>query len=132
MHDTWAAEAFKQKPMFGDAKNVSQASAFRGALSCVQIFSVGLKPEEIHFQKDCHLAGEDRVKRECPGEAVLYEGKCFDVSIDFRSFEDAELACLPAVGESGAYDSRMIWSETRHVLDFVQTVVYDTISETIS
>jgi len=75
------------------------------------------------------LAGENRIKNECPGDSILYEDKCYEISIDFADFEDSELNCLPELGENGAYDKRMIWSDSKNVFDFIQTVVFDRIRE---
>ncbi len=77
----------------------------------------------ILYQKDCHWAGEERNSGPCPEGSYFYFDRCYEIGLKSMKFHEAEVACLPDVGEEGRYDSRLVYSDQHHVLDYLSVLI---------
>ncbi len=97
---------------------------FDGFLSCVQMFSEALDPATIHWKKYCpDMDQKEEVLREpCNPGHHFYDGQCYWISKEEKTYREAEVACLPK--EFDSYRSQLMWTDNpkiwHHIAHLVQ------------
>jgi hypothetical protein len=94
----------------------------------LQIFGgAALNAAQAKHFSDCPRAEgvTQKTKNFCPEHYDYYHSMCYKVSGNRLPFVEAEMECMPPTDATGRYASRLMWTEKRHVLAFVQRLVKD-------
>ena len=81
-----------------------------------------------HFQ-NCHHAAQYIAANSCPSGYEFYEDTCYKVGLTVVSFEEAEITCLPDPGESGLYQSELMWTTEQHHYEYIGRIVKEKTGE---
>lgn len=112
--------------LFGASRLGTPALAFKGSLSCIQVYSQAFTPSQVHYTKNCSYAADSYQNQEplCPSDWINYKDHCYWVPSTKMTFSEAAVHCAGL--SEFTQKANLVWNLNKLHFDFMSRVVNDT------
>ncbi|XP_059089354.1 uncharacterized protein LOC131885346 [Tigriopus californicus] len=109
--------------LFGSSRSDPSGLAFKGSISCLQVYDQAFTPPQVHFTKNCSYAAGSYQNQEplCPSGWTSFHDHCYWVSLTKMTFSEASVYCAGA--SEFTQTAHLIWNLDKLHMDHASRLV---------